>query len=205
MSVYFFLKGFVIGLAIAAPVGPIGVLCIQRTIAYGRLSGLATGLGAATADGFYGAVAAFGLAVIANFLTGLEFWFRLIGGLFLLYLGCRSFLSEPPQKVSESPHKGLLSDYLSTLFLTLTNPMTLLSFGFIFAGLGLGKSGGIISYATFMTLGVFLGSACWWLILSSGVGLLRVHLSTDAMKIVNWISGVVIAAFGIFALVGLAD
>src|SRR3989344_5776045 len=135
METIFLMKGLIIGFSIAAPVGPIGVLCIQRTIAYGKISGLFTGLGAATADGLYGAVAAFGLTIISNFLVGQQFWFRLIGGAFLLYLGIKTFMSKPEEKTATENHKGLLSDYFSTIFLTLTNPTTILSFVAVFAGL----------------------------------------------------------------------
>src|SRR4051812_8188873 len=127
-----FLKGLLIGFSIAAPVGPIGVLCIQRTLSYGRLSGLLTGLGAATADGVYGAVAAFGLTVVSSFLTGQQFWFQLIGGAFLFYLGAKNFKATPATKAASKEHKGLLFDYISTVFLTLTNPATILSFVAIF-------------------------------------------------------------------------
>src|SRR6202035_4785275 len=107
----FFLKGLLVGFSIAAPVGPIGLLCIQRTIAYDRKSGLVTGLGAATADGLYGAVAAFGLTAISSFLVGQQFWFRLIGGIFLLYLGAKAFLSRLAEKAATSNHENLFSDY----------------------------------------------------------------------------------------------
>jgi threonine/homoserine/homoserine lactone efflux protein len=137
----FFLKGLLLGFSIAAPVGPIGLLCIQRTIANGRRSGLVTGLGAATADGLYGAVAAFGLTTISGFLVGQQIWLRLIGGLFLLYLGSRTFLSKSAERAASSIHKNLFRDYASTVFLTITNPMTILSFAAVFAGLGLASTG----------------------------------------------------------------
>src|SRR3989344_6339612 len=163
METIFLIKGLIIGFSIAAPVGPIGLLCIQRTITYGRTSGLLTGLGAATADGLYGAVAAFGLTIISNFLVGQQFWFRLIGGVFLLYLGIKTFLSKPAEKTVTESHKGLFSDYLSTVFLTLTNPTTILSFVAVFAGLGLGSMNGNTSSAILMVAGVIVGSAFWWL------------------------------------------
>ncbi len=199
MEIQFLVKGLLIGLSIAAPVGPIGVLTIQRTIAYGRASGLLTGLGAATADGLYGAVAAYGLTIISNFMVGQQFWFRLVGGAFLLYLGRKTFLSQPAEKAAAENHKGLLSDYLSTLFLTITNPMTILSFAAVFAGLGLGSSNGDFSSATLMVAGVFVGSALWWLILSGGVSLLRSKFNASSLKIVNRISGSIIVVFAIIA------
>jgi len=191
-------------LSIAAPVGPIGVLCIQRTLAHGRMSGLATGLGAATADGMYGAIAAFGLAVISNALVGQQFWFRLIGGVFLLYLGVRTLRSKPATTAAPRAHSTLASDYLSTLFLTLTNPMTILSFAAVFAGLGVGAAGGGYGAAAVLVLGVFAGSALWWLVLSGAVGLLRHRVTPRGLRWVNRASGTIIAGFGALALGSLA-
>ncbi len=203
MDISFFIKGLIIGFSIAAPVGPIGVLCIQRTIAHGKTSGLLTGLGAATADGFYGAVAAFGLTVVSSFLVGQQFWFRLIGGAFLLYLGIKTFLSKPAEKAATENHKGLFSDYLSTVFLTLTNPTTILSFVAVFAGLGLGSMNGNTSSAIFMVAGVIMGSALWWFILSGGVGLFRTKFNTSTLAIVNKFSGMIIFIFAILAFVSI--
>src|SRR3989344_9697373 len=203
MDISFFIKGLIIGFSIAAPVGPIGVLCIQRTIAYGKTSGLLTGLGAATADGFYGAVAAFGLTVVSSFLVGQQFWFRLIGGAFLLYLGIKTFLSKPAEKAATENHKGLFSDYLSTVFLTLTNPTTILSFVAVFAGLGLGSINGNTPSAILMVAGVIVGSALWWLILSGGVGLVREKFNMSALAILNKISGTIIFIFAILAFVSI--
>ncbi len=128
MSVGLFLEGIVIGFAIAAPVGPIGVLCIRRTLVEGRVSGLVSGLGAATADALYGAVAALGLTFVTNLLVGGESWLRLVGGAFLVFLGVRTFLAHPAERAAPVGRSGLLGDYASTLFLTLTNPTTIPSF-----------------------------------------------------------------------------
>jgi threonine/homoserine/homoserine lactone efflux protein len=199
----FFLKGLLLGFSIAAPVGPIGLLCIQRTIAYGRKSGLVTGLGAATADGLYGAVAAFGLTAISGFLVGQQIWLRLIGGLFLVYLGARTFLSKSAEKAASSVHANLFRDYASTVFLTITNPMTILSFAAVFAGLGLASAGGHAS-AAWMVAGVVLGSALWWLGLSGGVSLLGPKLNRGSLRIVSRVSGAVLVGFGIFALASIS-
>ncbi|MEM8613885.1 MAG: LysE family transporter, partial [Cyanobacteria bacterium P01_H01_bin.105] len=129
-----FLRGLMLGVAIAAPVGPIGLLCIRRSLTYGATAGLLSGLGAATADGMYGAVAAFGLAFVSNFLTDQAHWLGIIGGLFLCYLGIATFLSKPADKLAEISKTGLVGAYLSTLGLTLTNPATILSFVLLFAG-----------------------------------------------------------------------
>lgn len=196
----FFLKGLVIGFSIAAPVGPIGVLCIRRSLADGRLIGFATGLGAATADAAYGCIAAFGLTAISGFLVSQKFWLGLIGGVFLCYLGLRTFLSRPAAEAASVARAGLFSAYASTLFLTLTNPMTILSFVAVFAGFGLGASPDYVA-AGVLVLGVFIGSALWWLILSGGIGSLRSRLSANWMQAVNRFSGALILCFGLYALV----
>lgn len=199
----FFLKGLLIGFSIAAPVGPIGLLCIQRTMAYGRESGLVTGLGAATADGLYGSVAAFGLTTISGFLVGQQFWFRLVGGMFLLYLGTKAFLSRPAEKAATSSHEGLFLDYGSTVILTITNPMTILSFAAVFAGLGLANSGGGRASAALMIAGVVLGSTLWWFVLSAGVSLFQAKFNSNSLKIVNRISGAILIGFAVFAFASL--
>jgi len=195
----FLLKGLVIGFCIAAPVGPIGVLCIRRSLAEGMAIGFATGLGAATADAAYGGVAAFGLTAISDFLLGQKFWLALIGGIFLLYLGVQTFISKPAEQPANVQGRGLAGAYVSTFILTLTNPMTILSFVAVFAGIGFGTIGNYVD-ATILVLGVFLGSAAWWLILSSGVGLLRSRVNDTWMRAVNRLSGAIIFAFGIYAL-----
>ena len=198
----FFLRGLVIGFSIAAPVGPIGVLCIRRTLAEGRLYGLASGLGAATADALYGAVAGFGLTIVRDVLTGQQGWLRLIGGAFLLYLGVRTFLAKPAQESARAQGRGLFGAYASTFVLTLTNPMTILAFAAIFAGLGLADSGGDFPAAAMLVLGVFGGSAAWWLTLSGAVSLVRARFDARAMQWVNRLSGAIIVAFGLTALAG---
>ena len=205
MGIYFFVKGIVIGFSIAAPVGPIGVLCVRRTLANGRLSGLVSGLGAATADGFYGAVAAYGLTLVSKVLVGGQFWFRLVGGLFLLYLGVKAFLSRLSEKAVSGNGKNLIADYVSALLLTITNPMTILSFGAMFAGLGLGNSNGNFTSATMMVAGVILGSASWWFILSGGVNILRPRFNMVSLRIVNRVSGAIIVLFAILVLVSVTQ
>jgi threonine/homoserine/homoserine lactone efflux protein len=193
------LKGMAIGFAIAAPVGPIGVLCIRRSLAEGRKVGLLTGLGAATADAVYGCVAAFGLTVISSFLVGHRNWLAVLGGLFLCYLGVQTFISKPVEKSAEVRDGGLFSAYLSTLFLTLTNPMTIFSFVAVFAGFGLGVTPDYLA-ASALVAGVFLGSALWWLILSNGVAFFRSRISLVWMQTVNRLLGCILFVFGLYAL-----
>jgi len=202
-NISFFIKGLLIGLSIAAPVGPIGVLCIRRTLAKGLFSGLTSGLGAATADAFYGTVAGFGLAFVSNFLIRQQLWLRLIGGIFLIGLGFKIFLSKPAQEGEQANENAGFGDYASTFFLTLTNPATILSFAAIFAGLGLGATNGSYVSATVLVAGVFSGSALWWLILSGGVNALRRKLSEKTLTWVNRISASIILIFGFVALTGI--
>jgi len=203
MDMGFFYRGLVIGFSIAAPVGPIGVLCIRRTLAEGRGTGLATGLGAAAADGLYGAIAAFGLTTISDLLVRQETWLRLVGGLFLCYLGIKTFVTTPAERPATAKAGGSTTAFLSTLVLTLTNPMTILSFVAVFAGLGLGTGAGSYSSAALMVSGVFIGSAIWWLLLTTGVGLFRDRFDSRRLRWVNRISGLVITGFGLLALWGL--
>jgi threonine/homoserine/homoserine lactone efflux protein len=204
MEAGLFLRGLVIGFSIAAPVGPIGVLVIRRTLAEGRLAGLVTGLGAATADALYGCVAAFGLTFVTSLLVGQQLWVRLIGGLFLCYLGVRAFLAVSIDRAAAVAGSSLLGAYGATLLLTLTNPMTILSFAAVFAGLGLAAVSGDYAAASLLVLGVFAGSALWWLLLSGGVGLLRLQLTPGALRWINRVSGAILVVFGVLALVSLA-
>ncbi len=196
-SITLFLRAFLIGISIAAPVGPIGVLCIRRTLVNGRLAGFVSGMGAASADMVYGAIAAFGLTAVTGLLVDNAFWLGIIGGLFLLYLGGKTFFEKPADKPAETKADGLWSMYLSTFFLTITNPMTILAFAAIFAGAMLGKTTGS---PLVMVAGVFAGSAAWWLILSFIVGILRDKLTPAHMAWINRISGSIIIAFGMYAL-----
>lgn len=200
MSFDFLLKGIILGFSIAAPVGPIGVLCIRKTLQFGRFSGLCSGLGAAFADSIYAIIAAFGLTAISSFLLAGQFWFRLIGGCFLLYLGWKTFIAKPASESKNVLHTTLLNDFISTFFLTITNPMTILSFLAVFAGLGLSSVHGSYFQAGELVLGVFLGSGMWWLLLSEGVTLFRKKVSQKVMTWINRIAGLIILGFGLSAL-----
>jgi len=200
MSLVLLLQGAVIGFSIAAPVGPIGALTIRRTLAQGQAVGLATGMGAATADAIYGAVAGFGLSAVTGVLIAHAGWLHLLGGLFLVYLGAKIFVAQPSASATSTPARGLASAYGSTFLLTLANPATILSFIGVFAGLGLAGAPGTYARAAVFVGGVFAGSALWWLILSWSVARLRSRLSPAALRWVNRGSGLVIAGFGALAL-----
>jgi threonine/homoserine/homoserine lactone efflux protein len=196
-----FIRGLVLGFAIAAPVGPIGLLCIQRTLSQGRLVGLVSGLGAATADAIYGAVAAFGLSLLTAFLVEQQMWLGLAGGLFLCYLGVRTVTAAPAERAAAAVEsRGLLGAYGTTLALTLTNPMTILAFVAIFAGAGLATTGGDSIARCCWWPASFCGSAAWWLLLSFGVSLLRGFVTAPVLRWINWIAGGVIVAFGVIAI-----
>lgn len=201
MDIGFLFKGVMIGFAIAAPVGPIGLLCIRRTLADGRTVGLVSGLGAATADTLYGFIAGFGLTFISNLIISQQVWFRAVGGLFLCYLGFKTFFSRPAEQPAAAKGNGLVGAYASTFFLTLTNPMTILSFAAVFAGMGITSTRGDYISAGVLVLGVFIGSALWWLLLSGGVSILQAKFNLRELKWVNRISGALIMSFGLYILI----
>ena len=203
MDVAYFGRGLAIGFAIAAPVGAIGLLCIRRTLAHGRLTGFVSGLGAATADALYGAVAALGLTAVSATLVAHQDVVRLVGGGFLLYLGARTAMAEPAVESGTGSVRGLAAAFGSTLALTLANPTTILSFVAVFAGLGLGTAAGDRGSAALMVCGVFLGSAAWWLLLSGAVGLFRRALTSERLRWVNRVSGAMLIGFGVLSLLSL--
>ena len=198
----FFLKGLLFGFLLAATVGPMWVLCFRRTLTQGALVGFVSGMGIAVADGIYGTVAAFGLTAISGFLLQHGYWIGLVGGVFLLYLGTRTLLARPELQEANANPGGLAQGFLSTLGLTLANPPTILAFAAIFAGLGLVTS----DYATaaLVVLGVFLGSASWWILLATGAGWLRNKLigtrGSRLFRVINIVAGVTILCFALWQL-----
>lgn len=203
----------VIGVAVAAPVGAIGVLCIQRTLAGGWHAGVATGLGVATADALYASVAAFGVSAISSTLVSAQTPLRVAGGIALIYLGARSAIgawrttagspasAPPPPAVSM---RSVFALYGSAVALTLTNPMTIMAFVAVFAGAGLSVAPGFGAAAT-ATAGVFVGSLCWWAILVSTVATMRHAIGSRTQRVIGVVSGAAIAVFGFVALVGALD
>ncbi len=201
------IQGLLMGFSVAAVVGPIGILCIQRTMSHGFRYGLVTGLGAATADALYGSIAAFGLTVVTTMLVHLQAWIHLLGGLFLIYLGARTLSRKPAEKAAQARGGSHARAYTSTLLLTLTNPQTILSFAAIFAGLGISTSDSAHNGVSATSLdsivvvgGVFLGSALWWLLLSGGINILRGRFTVRWLLWVNRLSGGIILFFGVYAL-----
>lgn len=204
----FLLKGILVGFAVAAPVGAIGVLCIRRTLTGGPLVGLATGVGAAAADAVYAFVAAFGVQLVGALMLEHRRWVAAAGGLLLIVLGILEWRAKPAQLTAiRVPSTGrLLRSFVSTFVLTLANPVTILSFAALFAALGLGAAVeeaiqlGQRAYAmTELVAGVFLGSLLWWVLLSNGVHSVRHHLGEAVFRWLNRVSGTALIAFGLYA------
>ncbi len=192
-------QSFLLGLGIAMPVRPIGVLIIRRSLTEGRNFGIASGLGAATADGLYGLIATLGLSVIASLLTGIQFYTRLIGGIFLLYLAWQIYNSKPSEKAANAKQtSSLIGAYISTLLLTFSNPATILFFFGVVSSLKISGQDWIV-----VVLGFFLGSAMWWIALSTVASSLGSRMNSQALRVVNIISSMVIAGFAVYAFIGL--
>jgi len=199
-----FIQALWIGLAIAAPVGPIGLLVIQRTLDHGRAVGLATGLGAAAADACYGAIGAFGVVVVMNALQAARVPLALFGGALLLWLAWRSWVALPAERaaaVSAAP--GLGASFAATFALTLSNPATILSFIAIFGAMGARQTQPLSPLP--LVLGVLLGSALWWLILSAAVARLRHHIDVRARRWVSRVSALLLAGFALWQWAGLVS
>ncbi len=204
MEPIFFLKGLIIGFAMAVPIGPIGIMCIRKTLAEGHSRGMIIGLGAATADSLYGSIAVFGLTFISDVIASQHFWVSLLGGGLLLFLGIRTFRTKRKGRIMpfNKKQKGLLGSYISAFLLALTNPVTIFAFVAVFAAFGLGHRLHIVS-AYILVLGVFTGSCLWFLTLGYVAKLFRKNLNSDGLRWVNRISGALIILSGVVALVRL--
>ncbi|HEV8073396.1 MAG TPA: LysE family transporter [Opitutaceae bacterium] len=194
-------KGFAIGFAVAAPVGPVGLLCIRRSILDGRLAGFVTGLGAATGDAIFGLIAAIGLTSVTVFLNGHARGFQLIGGLCLLAIGTTTIRSHPPERTRQPVHApNLTAAYVSTVFLTLANPITIAGFIAIFTGFGVGLTTAGLAQISWLVAGVFLGSAAWWLLLSGFAAWLGKKIPDGGLHAINIGTGLAIALIGAWEL-----
>lgn len=199
MEPMLFVKSLLLGLAVAAPLGPIGALCINRTLERGFAAGVAGGFGTAIADAVYAALAALGFAAFAGFLAQIDMPLRIVGGGFMLWLGWKGLTPPPPRPAAQVSARDLVGTLIATFVLTLTNPMTILSFAALFAGLGLAASGGTAAAAQ-VVAGVFLGSMLWWCLLSGGIALLRHRLPAGFALWVSRLSGLVLIGFGLWAI-----
>jgi threonine/homoserine/homoserine lactone efflux protein len=192
-------RAVVLGVAVAAPVGAISMLCMQRTLARGRAAGYATGLGIATADGLYAAVAAFGLTAISNALVGAGLWVRLVGGFALLIIGVRTVLGAGSASAADAEEGPLVAEYTSAVALTLANPQTIVTFVALFAGAGLAAQGSWATAAA-TTAGVAAGSALWWAVLVTLVALGRHMLTRTAVTWVSRVAGAAVVGFALWLL-----
>ncbi|HEV2650235.1 MAG TPA: LysE family transporter [Rhizomicrobium sp.] len=204
------ISGVVIGLIVAVPIGPVNLICIRRTLAFGPLNGFMSGLGASVGDTVFAIVTGFSLTVIAQLIRGFSSWIELAGGAMLVYFGIHTFFAKVVARLEDKDSKEqgastLLRAMASTFALTITNPATLLGFAALFAGFG-GLAGGHpnIMSAAFVVIGVAAGSTLWWLVLTTVVGLFHASISNRVMSIINRISGFAIAGFGIAVLIHLA-
>lgn len=192
------LKSIILGFSVSAPVGPIGLLCIQRVLSRGRTAGILTGFGAVTANMIYASIAAFGFSLVSAFLIEQQFVLRVIGSAFLFYLGIKTYLKKPASSAANLQAESLLGMYLSTFFLMITNPVTILNFTAMFAGLGFDQNADTGMAAIKLIAGVFLGAAAWWILLSFIVSLFKDKI-TPHLGVVNKIAGLLIILLGILA------
>lgn len=193
MSLQIFIEGILIGFSVAMPIGPIGILCIQRILQQGPLAGFLTGLGAATADAIYGSIVAFGITIISNFLIQQQFWILILGGSALMFLGLKILLKkEVYQENSKIKKTNLISSYTSSLFLTLTNPISIIMFAGIFSWFNIGINEISSLSGLLLISGIFIGSALWFFTLSSAVELLRHKFSSKHLLWINKLSGLII-------------
>ena len=200
-TLLFFFKGVAAGFVIAAPVGPVGIMCVRRTLTRGMAAGYSTGLGASIADALCGIVAAYGISFIADAILEYQFWFRLTGGIVLCVVAMRTFVSNPLER-SSNGSENIFSDFISAFFVTATNPFTLIAFGVVFAAIGAGVASEAMEWAQALIVGVFVGAALWWAALAGIASSFRGALSYTGMRWVNRISGSVILISGAVILVG---
>ena len=194
------LRGLAAGFIIAAPVGPVNVLCIQRTLEKGWKPGIVSGLGAAFADSLYGGIAGFSISIIIQFLIQEQFWFRLIGGILLMAIGVVYYFKPPPSIAAAQNRASANSDFASAFLLTIANPTTVLSFLTVLATLGLGRLRPLWE-TSLLIAGIFGGSMTWWLILTGGTNLLRGKITDRTVASMNRVAGIAIGAFGLVNVV----
>jgi len=199
LDIQYIIKGIVIGLMASIPLGPIGVLIIQKTLQKGRLAGFISGSGAAVADTLFASIAVLGLGFVINFIQAQEFYFALVGSIFLVFVGLRIFFTNTIKQFrkSQTPGKrGMLGDFFAIFFLTLSNPIAVIFFGAMFAGASVFGDANSTRVSMFLLLGVLLGGALWWYALSTLVNVFRKKFRLKQMFWINKISGIIIAILG---------
>src|SRR5580658_2579274 len=204
MLISFLLKGLLVGIVIAVPVGPVGILCIRRTILDGRLAGLFSGLGAASADSVFGIIAGFGLTFISDLLIDYQDWLRIGAAAFLLYVGITALMTDPTARArSGRDPEGLFGDFASTFVLTITNPVTILSFLAIFGAIGFTGEEATLTHAAILVAGVWCGSFLWWIGLIAATGVLRLTFQRQHLVWINRGSGGILVFAGVMLLCSL--
>jgi threonine/homoserine/homoserine lactone efflux protein len=194
------LRGVAAGLIIAAPVGPVNVLCIQRALEKGWKSGILSGLGAAAVDTLYGGVAGFSISLVISFLLREQAWIRLIGGILLIVVGVVYYFKPPRSIKKRKSNSSSHSDFVSAFLLTATNPTTVLSFLAVLAMLGLGRQRPLWQ-TSLLVGGIFCGSMSWWIVLTVGATMLRDKVTDSTMLWLNRIGGVAIGLFGVVNII----
>lgn len=206
MVIEFLIKGVIIGFAASVPLGPIGILCIQKTINKGRLSGFVSGLGAAFSDTFYAIIAGFGLTFITNFIIEQQLYLKIAAAAILFYLGFKIFFTDPIKQYKEQSKrrgKGLFGDFISIFFLTISNPLAVFFFGGAFAAFGFVSEESAATSVLFLTLGVFFGAALWWTTLTTLVNIFRKRFKLKSLWWINKIAGLIVIAFGVLAIISI--
>lgn len=205
MEFIYLLNGFIIGLTASIPLGPVGLICIQKTL-NGRLkNGIASGLGAASADTFFAIVAAFGISAVHNFIEAQQLYLRIAGGIILIGLGLKFFLTNPAIQIRKQRNRGnsMWADFVSVFVLTLSNPLTVFVFGAVFAGFGIIPDNSTWFEMSELVLGIFIGAGTWWIVLVSTVNVFRYKFRLRRLWWMNKIMGVIITAFGLFAIISV--
>ncbi len=200
MGLRAFIEGLIVGIVVAIPIGPVGFLCAQRTLLEGRLHGLTSGLGAASADALYASLAAFGLTIISDFMVEQQLWLRVLGGIFLCIIGIRAFVSKAARKQISSDGMRHVNNFGSAFFVTLSNPMTFIMLTGAFAGLGLVSSRTGYASAGSLVAGVFAGSMLWWLLLSVSVGIFHKKIGDDKLCLLGNIFGAILTVLGLLVI-----
>ncbi len=199
--IHLLLKGILAGFAVAAPIGPVGLLCIRRSIIDGRLAGFVTGLGAAVADAGLALIAGLGVTVIINFVSGHQTAFHLGGGLVLVAMGILAMRSRPPCKAEGPVHAATIAKaFFSTIALTLANPMTIAAMLLLFSSFGVSLNGAVGWDPVVLVVGVFTGSTLWWLILSTFAEWFGRRLNTRLLRTINIATGILLAGFGVYQM-----
>lgn len=204
MGIEIFIQGIILGFSASVPLGPMGLICIQKTLNRGRLAGLVSGAGAAAADTFYAVIAAFGISFITDFIQKEQFTLRIIGSIILVLLGFKIFVTNPAIQIRKQNRKknNLIGDFISIFFLTLSNPITVFFFGAVFASTGILKGENSFLELIEVVVGVFTGAMLWWLILTTVVNVFRSKFRLKRLWWINKITGAVIVIFGLVAIIG---